>query len=150
MNTPLVQIIEIRNQQVIVDSDLAALYGSTTKKLNQAVKRNIKRFPEDFAFRLTSSEKDWVVTNCDHLEKLKFSSTPPRVFTVFGALQASNVLSSPRAIKMSVAVVRAFVDVSYRLAETTKRLEISLKSQGYTNQEITEILDPILALAPKK
>ncbi len=67
------KILFIRDQQVILDRDLAELYGVETKVLNQAVKRNLTRFPEDFMFQLTKEEKDEVVTNCDHLASLKFS-----------------------------------------------------------------------------
>jgi len=75
------RILIIRGQKVMLDRDLARLYGVTTKALNQAVKRNIKRFPEDFMFSLNESEKNEVVTNCDHLRKLKFSRQLPYAFT---------------------------------------------------------------------
>ncbi|MGH7166011.1 MAG: ORF6N domain-containing protein, partial [Nitrospiraceae bacterium] len=78
------------------------LYGVATKALNQAVKRNKARFPTDFAFRLAKEEKAEVVTNCDHLQKLKFSPNLPYAFTEHGALMAANVLNSPRAVEMSV------------------------------------------------
>jgi hypothetical protein len=86
------RILLIRGEKVIVDADLAEFYGVQTKVLNQAVKRNKDRFPEDFMFRLTKTEKDELVTNCDHLEKLKFSPTTPQVFTEHGAIMAANVL----------------------------------------------------------
>ncbi|HRA64277.1 MAG TPA: ORF6N domain-containing protein, partial [Burkholderiaceae bacterium] len=70
------------------------LYGVPTKALNQAVKRNAGRFPADFMFRLNATEKSEVVTNCDHLGSLKYSRTPPCVFTEHGAIQAANVLAS--------------------------------------------------------
>lgn len=66
-------ILLVRDRRVILDADLAVLYGVTTKALNQAVKRNKKRFPQDFMFRLSKKEKVEVVTNCDHLARLKFS-----------------------------------------------------------------------------
>ena len=80
---------------MIVDSDLARLYGVPTKALNQAVKRNAGRFPHDFCFRLTAREKKEVVTDCDHLQALNYSSTLPRVFTEHGALMAANMLNLP-------------------------------------------------------
>jgi hypothetical protein len=98
----------IRGEKVIVDADLAEFYGVQTKVLNQAVKRNKDRFPEDFMFRLTKVEKVEPVTNCDHLEKLKFSPKTPQVFTEHGAIMAANVLNSTRAIEVSVYIVRAF------------------------------------------
>ncbi len=96
---------------------MAEFYGVQTKVLNQAVKRNKDRFPEDFMFRLTKAEKDEVVTNCDHLEKLKFSRTTPQVFTEHGAIMAANVLNSKRAIEVSVYIVRAFVKLRRMIAE---------------------------------
>ena len=79
---------------VIVDADLAELYGVPTKALNQAVKRNAGRFPADFMFRLNATEKSEGGTNCDHLGRQKYSRTPPCVFTEHGAIQAANVLAS--------------------------------------------------------
>jgi ORF6N domain len=103
------RIVRVRNAQVIVDADLAEVYGVSTKALNQAVKRNIGRFPSDFRFQLTAGERDEVVTNCDHLARLKFSPVLPWAFTEHGAIMAASVLNSPRAVEMSVFVVRAFV-----------------------------------------
>ncbi len=109
-------IFLIRGQKVMLDADLATLYAVPTKAFNQAVKRNIKRFPEDFMFRLTKQEKQQVVTNCDHLKHLKFSPTLPYAFTEHGAIMAANILNSERAIQASVQVVRAFVHLRQILA----------------------------------
>lgn len=95
---------------------MADIYGVPTKAFNQAVKRNIERFPVDFMFQLTKSEKDEVVTNCDHLTKLKYSPVLPNVFTEHGAIMAANVLNSPRAVEASVSVVRAFVHLREMIA----------------------------------
>ncbi len=103
------RIQHIRGAKVIIDADLADLYGVSTKALNQAVKRNILRFPADFLFRLSAQEKAEVVTHCDHLHKLKYSRALPHAFTEHGAIQAANVLASPQAIEMGIHVVRAFV-----------------------------------------
>jgi hypothetical protein len=112
-STPLVSIdssiLQIRGHKVMIDTDLAALYGVPTKALNQAIKRNSQRFPQDFMFQLSPAEKQEVVTNCDHLAKLKFSKMLPFAFTEHGAIQAANVLNSTQAVEMSVYVVRAFV-----------------------------------------
>ena len=102
-------ILVIRGQKVMIDADLAALYGVATKRLNEQVKRNIDRFPADFMFQLNPPEKDEVVANCDHLVKLKFSKALPFAFTEHGALMAASVLNTPRAVEVSVYVVRAFV-----------------------------------------
>lgn len=75
------KILTIRNQQVMIDRDLAELYGTETKVLNQAVKRNIERFPEDFMFALDKAEKDELVTNCDRFKTMKHSSVMPYAFT---------------------------------------------------------------------
>jgi hypothetical protein len=118
-------ILSIRGRKVIVDSNLAALYGVTTKALNQAIKRNPDRFPSDFVFALTPEEKKEVVTDCDHLLKLKYSPVLPTAFTEHGALMAAMVLNSPRAVQMSVFVVRAFIKMREQLldrAELGKRL----------------------------
>ena len=81
----------IRKRRVVVDADLALLYGVTTKRLNEQVKRNAARFPGDFMFRLDAHQKAEVVANCDHLAKLKFSKVLPYAFTEHGAIQAANV-----------------------------------------------------------
>ena len=84
-------ILVIRGHKVIVDADLAELYGVSTKVLNQAVKRNGDRFPNDFKFRLTKQEKLEVVTNCDHLRKLKFSPAQPFALTEHGTVMVANL-----------------------------------------------------------
>jgi len=80
------RILLIRGIKVMLDADLAELYGVPTKALNQAVRRNLARFPADFMFKLTKTEKQEVVTNCDHLAKLKYSPTEPYAFSEHGAL----------------------------------------------------------------
>ena len=111
-------ILLIRGQKVILDSDLASLYGVTTKRLNQQVKRNRDRFPEDFMFQLTKKEKLEVVANCDHLSSLKFSPVLPYAFTEHGAIMAANVLNSARAVQMSIFIVRAFVRMRSLMSDT--------------------------------
>jgi len=127
-------IIQIKGQKVIIDADLARIYGVTTKRLNQAVKRNINRFPADFLFQLTDREKNEVVTNCDHLSILKYSPHLPFAFTEHGAIMAASVLNSDRAIQVSVYVVRAFIrlremvsthkELAQKLIELEGKLEI--------------------------
>ncbi len=109
-------IFGLRGRNVMIDADLAEIYGVSTKVLNQAVTRNRNRFPADFAFRVTAKEKAEVVTNCDHLARLKFSPVLPRAFTEHGAIMAASVLNSPQAVAMSVYVVRAFVRMREQLA----------------------------------
>ncbi len=118
-------ILFIRGQKVILDADLAKLYGVTTKRFNEQVKRNRDRFPKDFMIRLTSEEKAEVVANCDHLSTLKYSRVLPNAFTEHGAIMAASVLNTPRAIEVSIFVVRAFVKLREVLA-THKELEAKL------------------------
>jgi hypothetical protein len=101
-------ILLLRSQKVILDADLAVLYGVTTKRLNEQVKRNLNRFPTDFMFQLTPEEKEEVVANCDHLKNLKFSHALPYAFTEHGAVMLASVLNSPAAIDVSIQVVRTF------------------------------------------
>jgi hypothetical protein len=85
------------------------LYGVPTKVFNQSIKRNMKRFPPDFMFRLTKKEKNKVVTFCDHLKELKFSSFLPHAFTEHGAPMAANVLNTPKSVNTSIFIIRVFV-----------------------------------------
>lgn len=110
------RILVLRGQKIILDADLAVLYGVTTRRLNEQVKRNRARFPEDFMFQLSAEEKGKVVAICDHLSRLKFAKSNPYAFTEHGALMAASVLNSPRAVEMSVFVVRAFVRLRQVLA----------------------------------
>jgi hypothetical protein len=104
----------------MLDSDLADLYGVTTKRLNEQVRRNAERFPQDFLFRLNAEEKEEVVANCDHLAKLKFSPVLPYAFTEHGAIMAASVLNTPRAVEVSVYVVRAFVKLRVMITSNTE------------------------------
>ena len=121
-------ILLIRGERVMLDSDLAGLYGVETKALNQAVKRNITRFPEDFMFRLTIEEvavlnRSQIVTGSLKHRDPRF---PPYAFTEHGALMLANVLNSEWAAQTSVQVVRAFVRLRQLLssnAELARKLE---------------------------
>jgi len=111
------RILLIRGEKVIVDADLAEFYGVPTKVLNQAVRRNMDRFPADFMFQLNKDEKLEVVTNCDHLNKLKYSPVNPLVFSEHGALMAASILNSARAVEISLFIVRAFVALRRAISE---------------------------------
>ena len=102
-------IIRLRGQAVILDSDLAALYGVTVKRLNQQVSRNHERFPDDFCFQLTEAEWHSLRLQNATLKRGQHRKYMPFVFTEHGAIMAATVLNSPLAVQMSVAVVRAFV-----------------------------------------
>lgn len=143
-------IITIRGQKVILASDLARLYGVATKVLNQAVRRNIERFPEDFVFQLTIEEKQEVVTNCDHLENLKYSATLPYVFTEHGTVMAANLLNSPKAVDVSVYIVRAFVELRKAASlqqEILRRLAELEKNAAVHGQNISTLAEAIQILA---
>src|SRR3990167_6135388 len=119
------RILMLRGYRIILDADLSALYGVTTKRLNEQVKRNKERFPADFMFQLTLDEKQKVVANCDHLSNLKFSRTNPYAFTDHGAIMAASVLNSQKAIEVSVLVVRTFVKLR-QLLSTNEKLRYKL------------------------
>jgi len=143
------RIFLIRVQKVMLDADLAELYGVETRVLNQAVKRNLERFPEDFMFQLTATEKAEVVTNCDHLAKLKFSPSLPYAFTEHGTIMAASVLNSPRAIETSVHVVRAFVHMREMLSghkELAQKLAQLERKVGAHDKAIAEIINTIRQL----
>jgi hypothetical protein len=132
-------ILQIRKYRVILDADLALLYGVTTKRLNEQVKRNKRRFPEDFMFQLTKTEKDKVVANCDHLQNLKFSRTRPYAFTEHGAIMAANILNSERAVEASVQVVRAFIRLRTLVSSHTEIAAQLAKLESHLVQHDDEI-----------
>ena len=144
------RIIVLRGQRVLVDRDLAELYGVTTAHLNQQVKRNPRKFPEDFIFQLTRDERAQVVAKCDRLKGLKFSRVLPFAFSEHGAIQAANILNSPVAVDMSIQVVRAFVRlrelvvnhkaISSKLAELDARI-------GEHDEQLAAIIEAIRQLA---
>lgn len=143
------KILLIRGQKVMLDADLAELYGVETKRLNEQMRRNIERFPEDFMFRLTAEEKAEVVANCDHLAKLKYSPALPYAFTEHGALMLGNVLKSERAVEVSLMVVRTFVHLR-ELVSTHKELSqkfdlLERKIAGH-DRAISELINAIRQL----
>ncbi len=107
--SPRDAIVRIRGQAVILDADLAALYGVSVKRLNQQITRNRDRFPDDFCFQLTEAEWRSLRLQNATLKRGQHRKYMPHVFTEHGAIMAATVLNSPQAVQMSVAVVRAFV-----------------------------------------
>lgn len=148
-------ILILRGQRVLLDSELAALYGVPTKVLNQAVKRNVARFPEDFVFRLSREEvetvnRSQIVTGSQKHRDPRFS---PYAFTEHGAIMAATVLNSARAIEMSIYVVRAFIQLrdllasNKELARQLKALEARVERKFATHdQAITGIIKTIRQL----
>jgi hypothetical protein len=138
------KILIVRGEKVMIDSDLAALYGVPTKRLNEQVKRNIKRFPKHFMFELTKEEKDELVAKCDHLKKLKHSSFLPNVFTQYGVLQAANVLNSDRAILMGTRIIEVFVRMHEILSthkEVLQKIEQLIEKDSEQDKKIMLIFE---------
>ena len=121
-------IFEVRGHIVMLDRNLAELYGVPTYHLNEAVKRNIKRFPADFMFRLTNDELAELIAICDHLQNLKYRATLPYVFTEQGVAMLAAVLNSQKAIDVNIQIMRAFVQLRHFVL-----------SQSDTNEQITEL-----------
>lgn len=146
-NLPIASNIEemiftIRGVQVMLDRDLAQLYGVSTSRLNQQVNRNIARFPEAFRFQLTTEERDKVIAICNNLQSLKFNPSLPYVFTEQGIAQLSSVLHSPIAIEVSVKIMNAFVVMRHFLvsnAAVFQRLENIEQHQIATDQRIDHV-----------
>ena len=160
MPTPhvLPPIHTIRRQRVVLDSDLARLFGVSTMAFNQAIKRNIARFPEDFILRLTREEM------ANLISQIVISSSSPRhggarklpsAFTEHGAIMGATILRSPRAVAMSVYVVRAFVQMREALATNAtilKRLaqiDKRLLEHDVVLRDVVEKLMPLLAPPPE-
>ena len=102
------KIITLRNQQVILDCDVAELYGVETKRINEAVSNNPDKFPEGYVLMLDSQEKAEVVENFDHLQNLRFSPQLPKAFTEKGLYMLATILKSPRAVQTTIAIVEAY------------------------------------------
>jgi ORF6N domain-containing protein len=151
---PPLPILAIRGKPVVLDSDLARLYGVQTRELNKAVKRNAARFPADFVFQLTSEEFASLMfqngTSSSHGGRRKL----PWAFTEHGAIMAASVLNSPRAVAMSVYVVRAFVRMREELiagASLEKRLaeiERTLIGHDVALKDLYQKLKPLLLPPP--
>jgi len=151
---PLPRILSIRGQKVILDSDLATIYGVETFRFNEAVKRNHNRFPEDFMFQLTSEEfADLTSQNAMPKRGRGGRRTPPYAFTEHGAVMAANILRSERAVQMSVFVVRAFIRMRAVLTDTRElasklaALEREVKARLDTHDSaIVDVLSRIMDL----
>jgi hypothetical protein len=132
-------ILDLRGQRVILDRNLASLYGVTTSRLNEAVKRNAARFPPDFAFRLSLEERAILMSQIATSKVRRGGHRkPPWAFTEHGAIQAANILNSERAVDMGIHVVRAFVRLRELLAtnaDLVRQLEeLERKYQGHDKQ----------------
>jgi hypothetical protein len=151
-------IMNVRGMQVMVDRDLAVLYGVETKRLNEQVRRNIERFPERFRFQLTREETDKLVANCDRLNVLKHSTVTPYVFTEQGISMLSTVLHSQTAIAVSIKIMDAFVSMRRFIAtnaqlfqrlETIEYHQLEMKQhQEVTDKRIDEVFKRLDANIP--
>ena len=147
-------IFIIRGKRVMLDSDLAYLYEVEAKRLNEAVKRNIKRFPDDFMFRLRREELTKVVANCDHLQNLKYRPTLPYAFTEQGVAMLAAVLNSQRAIDVNIQIMRAFVklrhyvlaksDTNDQIAELRKLLMVYIENTDYKFSKQEKTIEQII------
>ena len=143
------RIFFVRGEKVLIDRDLAELCGVSTKALNQAVKRNQQRFPPDFMFRLTPSERNELVTNCDRFKLLKHSSASPSAFTEQGVAMLSSVLNSDRAIEVNISIMRAFVRLRKLVASNAslaRRLAEVEEKLGEHDEQILAIFEAIRQL----
>ena len=145
-------IITVRGEQVLIDQDIARLYGVTTKRLNQQANRNSSRFPSNFRFELTKEERDEVVANCDHLQSLKFRPTLPYAFTEQGIGQLSSVVHSQKAIERSIVIMNAFVAMRRFIVQNAgilMRIAHLERHQIETDEKIDLILDKMEERSPK-
>lgn len=135
-------IFTFRNEPVMIDRDLAKLYEVETKVLNQAVKRNLNRFPEMFRFQLSDNEKNELVTNCDRFETLKHSSVNPYAFTEQGVAMLSAVLRSDIAVEVSIQIMQAFVNMKKFISSKAgifQRLDNIENKQFITDEKIKQV-----------
>ncbi|WP_192348631.1 ORF6N domain-containing protein [Algoriphagus sp. Y33] len=136
------RIFGIRGAQVMIDRDLAEMYEVEVKRLNEQVKRNIHRFPESFRFQLTNTEKNELVANCDRFEMLKHSSSNPYAFTEQGVAMLSAVLRSDTAIKVSIQIMSAFVEMRKLIANHSgllQRMEGIERKQLETDNKFEQV-----------
>ena len=145
-------IVSVRDEQVLIDQDIARIYGVTTKRLNQQAKRNIARFPESFRFELTKEEVGEVVANCDHLQSLKYRPTLPYAFTEQGIGQLSTVVHSKIAIERSIMIMNAFVAMRRFMVQNAgilMRIAHLEKHQIETDQKMDMLLNRMDKQSPK-
>ena len=140
------RILWIRGKKVMLDRDLAELYGVTTKRLNEQVKRNNSRFPEDFMFQLTQVEKMELVANCDRFEKLKHTTYPPYAFTEHGAVMLACILNSEIAIQANIQIIRVFTtmrETALKNKEMIIKIEKLEKRIGVHDKELIVIFETL-------
>jgi phage regulator Rha-like protein len=116
-------IVELRGQQVLIDADVAKLYGVETKEINRAVSNNPDKFPDGYVLKLSGEEKSEVVKNFHHLEKLRFSPHPPKAFTEKGLYMLATILKSKQATQTTLMIIETFTKIR-ELTRTVKALSV--------------------------
>ena len=140
------KIFIIRGIQVMIDRDLAELYHVETRALNQAVKRNLEKFPPDFMFELTEEEKNELITKCDKLQSLKFNPSKAKAFTEHGVYMLSTVLKSKVATDVSLSIMRTFVRLKNQAVpyfDIIKRLESLETSDKETRELLSKVVQVV-------
>ena len=146
------KIVTLRDQQVILDSDVAELYRVETRDINKAVKNNPGKFPEGYIFELNSMEKSEVVENFHHLQKLRFSPQLPKAFTEKGLYMLATILKSPRAVETTIAIVEAYAklkELSRVMTEIPQQEENSLEQKTLLHrggQLVEDLLTDVLPI----
>lgn len=141
------KIFLMRGKKVMLDHDLANLYGVKTHRLNEQVKRNSKRFPDDFMFQLTDQERTDVIANCDNLKMLKFSPVNPCAFTEQGIAMLSSVLNSDRAIGVNIQIMRTFAKIRELMLvhkDLRQKIEEMEKKYDYQFKVVFEAIKKLL------
>ena len=147
------KILVIRGKKVLLDRDLAKLYGVETSQLTRQVRRNIERFPDDFMFQLNEEEKKELVPKWHRFHRLKHSTSLPYAFTEHGALMLANVIKSPIAIEVSILIVRALAQLRKILAshgELRKKIEAMEAKYDYKFKVVFEAIRQLMAPPPEK
>ncbi len=132
------KIILIREQQVMLDSDIALLYGVATRDINKAVKNNPDKFPKDYIFELTSQEKAEVVENFHHLENIKYSKVNPKAFSEKGLYMLATILKSPKATSTTIGIIEAFAKM-----REIKRTIVDAVKQAETGKQPKKLIEKV-------
>ena len=147
------KIITLRNQQVILDCDVAELYGVATKEINQAVRNNPEKFPEGYIFEVDNQEKGEVVKNFDHLQNLRFSPQLPKAFTEKGLYMLATILKSPKAVQTTIAIVEAYAklkELSRVIVEIPQQEDDTVIQKQLLHRGGQLVEDLIADMLPKK
>ena len=140
------RLIELRGQKVLIDRDVAALYGVETRRVNEAVKNNPDKFPKDYFFTLQNVEKQYLVENFDHFKPIKNSTVEPRAFTEKGLYMLATILKSPRASAVTIAIIETFAKVrglKRELMELHKETDKAVQEKKINEKNIQGTFDSV-------